>query len=86
MTGALGELEIPNAKLWSAEHPFLYTCVIKTKNDEVRDNFGIRKIEWSAQTGLLINGVETLLRGGCIHHDKWEHVLLLMPRKGVFIF
>lgn len=68
--GALGELAIPDARLWSAEHPFLYTCVIKTETDEVREEFGIRKIEWSAKTGLLINGEEVLLRGGCIHHDN----------------
>ncbi|MED3794922.1 glycoside hydrolase family 2 TIM barrel-domain containing protein [Niallia alba] len=69
-TGKLGEMTIPHAKLWSAEHPHLYTCIIRTNDDEVRVNFGIRKIEWSAHTGLLINGEETLLRGGCIHHDN----------------
>lgn len=69
-SGTLGELEIPDAKLWSAEHPNRYTCVVRTASDEWRESFGIRKIEWSAKTGLLINGAETLLRGGCIHHDN----------------
>lgn len=31
--------------------------------------FGIRMVEWSPQ-GLFINGKETLLRGGCLHHDN----------------
>ncbi|MBQ6812725.1 MAG: DUF4982 domain-containing protein [Agathobacter sp.] len=64
-----GVIEVPNAKLWDAEHPNLYTCVVKTEKDEKKISFGIRKLEWSAQTGLLVNGERVLLRGGCIHHD-----------------
>lgn len=73
-SGALLELEIPEAALWNAEEPNLYQChVALSENgmivDEVTENFGIRLIEWSNQ-GLLINGKETLLRGGCVHHDN----------------
>lgn len=73
-TGADLKLEIPQAKLWSDESPNLYTCKITlSKNgcvqDESEENFGIRKIEWSPN-GLFINGKNTLLRGGCIHHDN----------------
>ena len=64
-----GVITVPKAKLWSAEDPNLYTCVVKTEKDERRLNFGIRELKWSAQTGLLINGQRVLLRGGCIHHD-----------------
>ena len=35
----------------------------------MRFGIGIRKIEWSNK-GLFINGKETLLRGGCVHHDS----------------
>ncbi|MCX7657623.1 MAG: glycoside hydrolase family 2 protein, partial [Oscillospiraceae bacterium] len=68
------EIEIPDAKLWSAETPELYECHVTLKDetgivDEARENFGIRKVEWSNK-GLFINGKETLLRGGCIHHDN----------------
>lgn len=68
------ELDIPNAKLWSAETPELYECCVTlTENgevlDEVVESFGIRTVEWSPK-GLLINGKETLLRGGCVHHDN----------------
>ena len=69
VSGTPGVIEVPNAKLWSAEAPNLYTCVVKTEKDERRLNFGIRKLEWSAKTGLLVNGQRVLLRGGCIHHD-----------------
>lgn len=70
VSGKPGEIVIPHARLWSAETPCLYTCVVTTKTDERRETFGIRKLEWDAQRGFLINGQETLLRGGCIHHDN----------------
>ena len=67
--GAPGVLEIPDAKLWSAETPFLYKILVKTDTDERVLSFGIRKLEWDAKQGLRVNGERILLRGGCIHHD-----------------
>lgn len=63
------ELTIPSARLWSENDPYLYTAKVRTADDEAEVRFGIRKIEWSPK-GLFINGRETLLRGGCIHHDS----------------
>ncbi len=68
------ELTIPGARLWSAEEPNLYVCrVTFRKNGRVLDThtvpFGVRKLEWSTK-GLFVNGRETLLRGGCLHHDN----------------
>ncbi len=60
-----GEITIPKAKLWSDEHPHLYTC--RVADQEIQ--FGVREIKWSPQ-GLFINGQETKLRGGCVHHDS----------------
>ena len=68
-SGKPGVIPLPGAKLWSAENPRLYTCVVKTEKDERRISFGVRKLEWSAKAGLLVNGQRVLLRGGCIHHD-----------------
>lgn len=68
-SGKPGILEVPEAKLWSGDNPFLYTVLVKTDTDERVIPFGIRKLEWSAKTGLLVNGQCVLLRGGCIHHD-----------------
>ena len=65
-SGGAGEYEIPDAKLWSADTPYLYT--LRANGHTIR--FGIRKLEWSSETGLLINGQRTFLRGGCIHHDN----------------
>lgn len=64
------QLEIPNAKLWSTESPFLYTCRVRFEADEIEEVFGIRKIEWSAENGFLMNGNRVILRGACIHHDN----------------
>lgn len=63
------ELTIPNAKLWSDEMPSLYTCRLTHEKETINETFGICQIEWSRQ-GLFINGINTLLRGGCVHHDN----------------
>ncbi len=68
-TGHPGVIKVPNAKLWSGETPNLYICKVKTEKDEKEIIFGIRKLEWNAKQGLLVNGQRVLLRGGCIHHD-----------------
>ena len=63
------ELTLPDAKLWSENSPYLYTAKVSNGKDEETIRFGIRKVEWSNK-GLFINGRETLLRGGCLHHDN----------------
>lgn len=73
--GDLCDIVVPEAQLWSAEHPELYTMHVQLHHEgqvvEVRDvRFGIRQITWNAAEGLLVNGQPTLLRGGCLHHDN----------------
>ena len=68
-SGAVCEIAVPDTKLWSDETPNLYTARVTCGTDLVEEKFGIRKIEWSNK-GLFINGKETLLRGGCVHHDS----------------
>ena len=63
------ELTIPDAKLWSDTTPVLYTANVSNGVDSTEEKFGIRKVEWSNK-GLFINGRQTLLRGGCLHHDN----------------
>lgn len=67
--------EIPDAKLWSAETPELYEAEVMLYRDgevadKVTETFGIRTISVNPEQGLLINGVPTFLRGGCIHNDN----------------
>lgn len=66
-------LTIPDGKLWDADSPNLYQCVVTLLEEgEALDSqctsFGIRKVAWSPR-GLSINGKNVLLKGGCIHHD-----------------
>lgn len=68
------ELTVENAKLWSAENPFLYRLeVVLMDENQVLDTynttFGIRQIFYSSK-GFFINGKTVLLKGGCIHHDN----------------
>lgn len=73
-SGANVGIAVPDAKLWSAESPHLYTARVRLLQgdsviDEIREPFGIRSLSWSNK-GLLVNGKNTLLRGGCIHPDN----------------
>ena len=68
-SGTPGKIELKDVRLWSEEDPYLYTIKVSNGKDEQIIKYGIRKLEWSAQKGLCVNGREVLLRGGCIHHD-----------------
>ncbi len=60
-----GKIVVPDAVLWSEDTPHLYVC--RVADQEIK--FGIREVKWSNK-GLFINGKETKLRGGCVHHDS----------------
>lgn len=66
-------ITVPDAILWNENTPKLYTCRVTLTADGLKDVsetlFGIRQITWSNK-GLFINGKNTLLRGGCVHHDN----------------
>lgn len=69
------KLKIRKPRLWSPEDPYLYQAkaTIKRDNqpiDEVTISFGIRTIKFDPEKGLRINGKETKLRGGNVHHDN----------------
>lgn len=70
-------LEMPSPLLWDPEHPHLYMLKTEIKedgvtHDESEHTFGIRTVTADAQNGLLLNGKQLKLRGGCIHHDHGE--------------
>lgn len=69
------QIQIENPELWDLENPALYSARISViqagkKVDEYSTSFGIRSIEYSAESGFLLNGREVLLHGACIHHDN----------------
>ncbi|MEV0366805.1 glycoside hydrolase family 2 TIM barrel-domain containing protein [Nocardia fusca] len=67
-------LTVPGARLWSAEDPHRYRCVVEVTGDgEIVDRrqeyVGLRTVSVDPRRGLCINGEPVLLRGACIHHD-----------------
>lgn len=67
---ATQEMELRDAALWNPENPRLYTLRASFGEDTAETAFGIRTLSWDTKRGLAINGVRTVLRGACIHHDN----------------
>lgn len=63
------QIEIPGGKLWSVEHPNLYTARVTFGEDVDEETFGIRSLTWG-NDGMKLNGERIILRGACIHHDN----------------
>lgn len=69
------DFNLKNPDLWSPEHPSLYQAKISVyRNNKIIDSFakklGIRTLEFSAEKGFLLNGIHTIINGGCVHHDN----------------
>ena len=61
--------------LWSVDDPFMYTLVTsvsvnKKKVDTYETPFGIRTIEFRADSGFYLNGEHVRINGVCLHHDQ----------------
>jgi len=67
-------MALSNPNLWSPENPYLYSATLKLFQDDILKDeqtirFGIRKIEYLADKGFLLNGKVTKFKGVCLHHD-----------------
>jgi beta-galactosidase len=67
-------LVVNSPRLWSPDSPALYR--VRTQvlvGDDVVDStetqFGIRRVEFDVDRGLLINGEHVKMQGVCLHHD-----------------
>ncbi|GAB3342757.1 glycoside hydrolase family 2 TIM barrel-domain containing protein [Larkinella ripae] len=74
-TDATQQITVAYPQRWSPETPRLYKAQVtvwsgRKRLDQVTSPFGIRSIEFSAQTGFLLNGKRYLMKGGCVHHDN----------------
>lgn len=92
------QLQVQTPALWSLAHPHLYTLhsVIQVGGktvDEYQTPFGIRRLEYSAREGFLLNGQRIKMNGVCLHHDGgcvgaavplaiWEERLQLLKAMG----
>ena len=68
-------LHVSAPKLWSPDAPMLYRLESQLfQGERLTDRqftaFGIRKIEFSADHGFLLNGQVVKMKGGCVHHDN----------------
>ncbi len=68
-------LDIESPCLWSEFDPYLYRYQVTiTENEQQLDKesgyFGVRTLRIDRKHGLRINGIETKLRGACIHSDN----------------
>ena len=68
------EIVVKDPSLWSPQSPHLYALVTNVYHgealiDQTNVPFGIRKIEFTADHGLVLNGKPTKLKGVCEHAD-----------------
>lgn len=69
---ALIKINRPN--LWSPDAPYLYKVVSVVKKggrvvDSYQTTFGVRKTEFSADSGFILNGNRLKIKGVCMHQD-----------------
>ncbi len=67
-------LPVKKPKLWSIDKPNLYLAVTTLEQgghviDRYETVFGIRTIQFTADTGFLLNGQRVPIQGVCNHHD-----------------
>lgn len=70
----LPAITLNKAQLWDIDNPYLYSAdvVVETNGmvvDSVREQFGIRTLEFSPDYGFKLNGRKVFLKGISNHHD-----------------
>lgn len=82
----IDSITILNPRLWNCDSPHLYTAefILTTSSGKPIDNtsetFGIRKIEYSPDFGLKLNGEKVLLKGIANHHTLGALGAAVYPR------
>lgn len=81
-SGSAFELSVPDAKLWTADSPVLYTAVVRSLKggctvDEKRVRFGFRTAEFR-NDGFYLNGVKMKLCG-LNRHQSYAYTGYAMP-------
>lgn len=84
--------EVPDARLWNAEQPYLYDLQIECSGEIIKDHVGIRKIE-VAGNKLLLNGKLFKMKGVNRHsftdkgygetHEIMERDIALMKQHNI---
>ena len=68
------EARILRPELWSPDSPALYTLKSRVQSggtdvDGTETPFGTRTATFDANKGFILNGIQTKLKGVCLHHD-----------------
>lgn len=79
------DVSVSTPALWSPDSPNLYRLETEIQVggktvDTASTTFGIRSIEYSGEKGFLLNGQETKMKGGCVHHDNGVMGAASFPR------
>ena len=66
--------QLRNPRRWTLDNPYLYTLRVELLADgKVIDKTdvraGLRTLEFDANTGFALNGVNMKVKGVCLHHD-----------------
>ncbi len=66
--------QVSRPALWTPENPRLYSLVSRVMAgkgivDECQTPIGFRTISFDPDRGFSLNGVKTVIKGVCIHHD-----------------
>ena len=70
----LPSVTLVDAHLWSPDTPYLYSADVLVFDgtmlvDSVREQFGVRSLEFSPEYGFKLNGKKLFLQGNAGHHD-----------------
>lgn len=63
------KIKVDDVRYWSVEDPYLYQVAIKTENEEINDQIGLRTISTEG-TRILLNGKPIFLKGISIHEES----------------
>ena len=68
------QVHMTEPHLWSVDDPYMYTMITEIRlNGKTIDTystpFGIRTIEFRADSGFFLNGEHVRINGVCNHHD-----------------
>jgi len=68
------KFSVDNPRLWGVGDPYLYRAVVGLRRgggvlDSSILNIGIRTFSFDADNGFTLNGINTKLKGVCVHHD-----------------
>ncbi|WOO39307.1 sugar-binding domain-containing protein [Rubellicoccus peritrichatus] len=91
-------IQIDQPQLWNTQSPNLYTARTEISSNgttlEKSDSvFGIRHIRYDVDKGFFLNGIRTVFKGVCLHHEGgcvgaavpigvWERRLRLLQEMG----